>query len=107
MSALVSVMMPVYNASASIPRALASLFAQSYEEWECIVVDDGSTDGSADVVTRCRDSRVRCVRLPENRGRAVARQTALDVANGRYLAFLDADDRWRPRQQGQSNESGQ
>ena len=89
---LVSVMMPCYNAAESLPWALGSMLAQTYTRWELIVVDDGSTDGSAAAIEALGDPRIRLIRFPENRGRPHARQAALDAAQGEYLAMLDADD---------------
>ena len=96
MTPLVSVTMPCYNARATLPMALASLLAQGYENWECIVVDDGSTDNPQEVVEAAADPRFRLVRFEENRGRGAARQAALDAARGKYLAMLDADDWYYP-----------
>ena len=92
MCPLVSIMMPCYNAAETLPWALASLLAQTYEEWECLLIDDGSTDGSLDVVSRVVDARIKVWRLERNMGRGVARQVALDSARGEFLCMLDADD---------------
>lgn len=89
---LVSVLMPVYNGAATLPMALASLLAQSYANWEAIIVDDGSTDGSGALVASVNDPRIVYVRLAQNQGRAAARQAALDYARGELIAKLDADD---------------
>lgn len=85
-------MMPCYNANATLPRALASLLAQTYGDWECIVVDDGSVESPARITEVANDPRIKHVAFAENRGRAAARQAALDHARGEYLAMLDADD---------------
>ena len=92
MMPLVSVLMPVFNAANTLPLALASLQAQTYENWECILVDDGSTDNSAAAIESVRDQRIRFHRLARNRGRGYARQRALELARGRYVTFLDGDD---------------
>lgn len=89
---LVSVLMPAYNASSTIEFALASLFAQSYSNWECVIVDDGSTDGTANVLSRVIDSRLRVIRFEENVGRGAARIASLKSAKGVYITMLDADD---------------
>src|SRR6185312_28777 len=86
---LVSVLIPVYNAEAFVAEALASVFAQDYEPFEVIVVDDGSTDGSAAVVQA--DPRVRYFRQ-ENRGPSEARNLAARHARGELFAYVDADD---------------
>ena len=89
---LVSITVPCHNSASSLAWALASVAAQTYEYWECIVVDDGSADRPGDIVDAFRDARFRLIRLEMNSGRAIARQTALDAAGGDYLAKLDADD---------------
>lgn len=93
---LVSIATPCYNASRTLARALASLIAQTYERWECLVVDDGSTDDPAAVVRRVDDPRIRFISLGRNRGRGAARQVALDQARGDLLGMLDADDWYYP-----------
>ena len=89
---MVSVMTPCFNASTSLPTALASLIAQSHLNWECIVVDDGSKDDPKAIVDQFNDARFRFYRFEENQGRGMARQYALEQARGDYLTFLDADD---------------
>lgn len=89
---LVSVMIPCCNAIRTLPLALASLFAQTYTNWECIIVDDGSTDQPIEVVEVINDHRIQFHRFADNRGRAAARQQALDMAQGKYLCMIDADD---------------
>lgn len=92
MASLVSIAVPHYNATDTLPLALASLIAQTYEAWECIIVDDGSTDKPQEIVDIIDDDRIRLHHFRQNYGRAVARQQALDMAQGRYLAMVDADD---------------
>jgi len=92
MNPLVSILMPCYNAAPTLPIALASLRAQTYQEWECVFVDDGSTDAPEDVIAAAGDARVRRFRLERNMGRGFARQVALDNARGDFVAMLDADD---------------
>jgi alpha-1,6-rhamnosyltransferase len=89
MDPLVSVIIPVYNAEAFLARALASVFAQDYEAFEVIVVDDGSTDGSGAVARA--DPRVRYLRQ-DNRGPSDARNAGARHAGGELLAYVDADD---------------
>jgi glycosyltransferase involved in cell wall biosynthesis len=93
----VSIMMPAYNAAQTLPLALASVAAQTYADWECLVVDDGSHDATAEVVTEANDERIKLIRLPENRGRPFARKSALEAAQGSYLCMLDADDWMYPQ----------
>ncbi len=85
-------MVPAYNAARTLPLAFASMAAQTLEEWEAIIVDDGSSDGTAETVASFVDPRVVLIRLPVNRGRPHARHAALEAARGEFLAMLDADD---------------
>jgi GT2 family glycosyltransferase len=94
MAALVSAVIPAYNYGRFLPGAIDSVLAQTYRDLECIVVDDGSTDDTARVLEPYRD-RVRVVRQP-NQGLSAARNTGIQSAQGTYVAFLDADDRWFP-----------
>ena len=97
MTPLVSVMMPSYNSAHTLPLALASLAAQTYENWECVLVDDGSTDDTREIAGAFKDPRLRYFRFERNMGRGAARQKALDEARGDYLCMLDADDWYYPR----------
>ncbi len=94
-SPLVSIMMPAYNAALYIETAIQSVIDQTYSNWELVVVDDGSTDNTAAIVTRIDDPRIRLIRQ-ENGGEASARNTALDHIRGEYLGFLDSDDLFLP-----------
>jgi glycosyltransferase involved in cell wall biosynthesis len=89
---LISVVMPVFNAADTLPLALASLQAQTCENWECIVVNDGSTDDPEKIVRAVCDARIQYHSLDRNRGRGYARQCGLEMSRGRYITFLDADD---------------
>ncbi len=93
---LVSVVMPMYNAERFVRRPVESVLGQRHGELELVVVDDGSSDGSVDLVADYarQDARVRLLRSPRNGGVAAARNQALDAATGRYVAFLDSDDWW-------------
>jgi glycosyltransferase involved in cell wall biosynthesis len=93
--ASISVIVPTFNSARFIREALDSILAQSLPPQQIIVVDDGSTDDTADVVARYRDRRIQYIRQPHS-GVASARNAGLDAARGEYIAFLDADDRWRP-----------
>lgn len=94
---LVSIMVPCYNCANTLPLAIASLVAQTYENWICIFVDDGSKDQTKEVIQTVYDNRIHYVRFDQNRGRPIARQKALDLAKGTYLCMLDADDWWYPQ----------
>jgi len=88
----VSVLMPVYNGEKYIGQAIDSILSQSFRDFELVVVDDGSTDMSAEIVGSYSDKRVRYVANPTNLGLAGARNRAIEVSNGDYLAWLDCDD---------------
>lgn len=98
MDGLVSVIMPVFNAEETVARAVASVQAQDYPDWELVLIEDGSSDGSADLCAdlAAADPRIRILRQPRNSGAAAARNSGLKIARGRYIAFLDADDEWLP-----------
>ncbi len=89
---LISITMPCFNAERTLPMALASLQAQTHENWEAIVVDDGSTDRTWELLQSFGDPRLRLHRFPENRGRGAARAQSLQMVRGEFLSFLDADD---------------
>jgi teichuronic acid biosynthesis glycosyltransferase TuaG len=96
----VSVVVPSYNAAATLGDTIASVLAQTFTDFEVIVVDDCSTDSTLEVVRAIaeRDSRVRTVRLPRNKGGpAGPRNEGVRQARGRWIAFLDADDIWHPK----------
>ena len=93
--ASITVIVPSYNSARFIGEALDSIFAQTLQPEQIIVVDDGSTDDTAAVVRRYTDSRIQYIRT-EHAGVASARNVGLDAARGEYISFLDADDRWRP-----------
>src|SRR6185312_7639068 len=94
-STLVSVVLPLYNKAPFITRALDSIAAQTYRNFEAIIVDDGSTDGSGDIAASYPDPRFRVIRQT-NAGPGAARNRGVDEAKGEVLAFLDADDEWLP-----------
>jgi len=90
-----SVIVPLYNKERSVKRTLDSIVAQTYRDFEVIVVDDGSTDNGLQVVRGVGDPRVRIV-CHANSGPGAARNLGAELACGEYLAFLDADDEWAP-----------
>ena len=93
-SPLVSIIVPVYQVKDYIGECVESLLAQTYENLEILLVDDGSTDGSGELCDECacKDNRIRVIHQ-ENQGAAGARNTGLDHAEGKYVAFVDSDDR--------------
>ena len=90
--------MPAYNCEDFIGITLDSVINQTYQNWEVIVVDDCSTDNTAKLVQEYvkKDNRIKYHKLDKNSGAAVARNKAVDLANGKYMAFLDSDDVWFP-----------
>jgi glycosyltransferase involved in cell wall biosynthesis len=90
----ITVVIPVYNHAAVLARALASVAAQTFQDYEIIVVDDGSVDDVAGTLRDFHHLRLRLLRHPENRGAAAARNTGVAEARAPYVAFLDADDEW-------------
>ena len=93
----ISVVIPTYNRSALIERAVNSVAMQTYENLEIIVVDDGSADDTETVVNSIKDSRIRYIKLPVNGGAANARNVGVEHATGSLVAFQDSDDYWKPR----------
>lgn len=95
---MVSIITPVYSCEKYLPMTIDSVLAQSYENWEMILVDDCTPDKSAQIIAEYqkKDPRIRYIKLERNSGAAVARNAALTEAKGRYIAYLDADDIWLP-----------
>jgi len=93
---LISIIMPAYNAEATISESIDSVLAQTYDNWELIVVDDASTDSSPRIIQdyATKDTRIRSLQNPKNSGVAATRNRAIANAGGKYLAFLDSDDLW-------------
>lgn len=88
----VCVVMPVYNGASTIEFALKSLLAQTYKNWICVIVNDGSNDNTKQILDSLLDPRFKVYHLPKNMGRGYARQFALEHAEGDFLTYLDADD---------------
>ncbi len=97
MNRLVSIVMPTYNCAGFIAESVRTVLDQTYPHWELIIVDDASTDNTAEVLAPfLKDSRIRYVVQEQNGGAAVARSKALSLVTGDYVAFLDSDDLWHP-----------
>lgn len=97
---MISIVVPVYNAAPYIENTVQMVLQQTYQDFELILVDDCSTDNSValleELMENGKDARLRLVKKERNQGAAAARNTGLDMASGRYIAFLDADDVWLP-----------
>jgi GT2 family glycosyltransferase len=96
MEPLVTVVIPAFNAESTIARALRSALVQDYPALEVIVVDDASSDATAEIVEHLVDQRIRLLSLPQNRGVSGATNAGIAAANSEFIAFLDADDEWLP-----------
>lgn len=94
----ISIIMPAWNAAQTIGESIASVLAQDDEDWELLIVDDGSDDATAAIASAAAssNSRIRLLSHQTSCGPAAARNTAIESARGRYIAFLDADDLWLP-----------
>ena len=95
---MVSIVMPMYNCADFVAQSIESVQAQTYPNWELLIVDDVSTDNSVEIVKTYaeKDARIRHMSNPTNCGAAEARNLALREAKGRWIAFLDSDDLWLP-----------
>ena len=92
-----SVIIPLYNKAPYVAKAIGSVLAQSFADYELVIVDDGSKDDSFEVALRCIDGHPNChIYRQVNRGVSVARNNAVALSQGQYLCFLDADDWWEP-----------
>ena len=90
----VSVIIPTYNRAHLLRRAIRSVLGQTYTDFELIVVDDASTDNTADVLKNIKDPRTRYIRHKTNKGGSAARNTGIKAAQGKFIAFQDSDDEW-------------
>lgn len=92
----ISVVLPTFDREPFLAEAIRSVRAQTFENWELLIVDDASNDGTATLVAGQSDPRVRYLRLAANRGVSTARNAGIEAARGRWIALLDSDDRWHP-----------
>jgi len=88
----VSVLMPVYNAQQFLAEAIDSIIQQCFEDWELIIIDDGSTDTSASIINQYKDNRIYCLKNEENLGLIKTLNRGVNYCNGEYIARMDADD---------------
>lgn len=88
---LVSIIIPAYNAEAFIEETIQSIYSQTYKDWELFIIDDGSTDRTAEIAGRIRDTKVKLIKQ-QNAGVAAARNKGLTYAKGEFVVFFDADD---------------
>jgi teichuronic acid biosynthesis glycosyltransferase TuaG len=95
---LISIITPCYNSALFIAQTIESVIAQTYKNWEMIIVDDCSTDTSFEIALNyaAKDKRIKVLRMEQNSGAALVRNKAIKVSQGEYLAFLDSDDIWLP-----------
>ena len=93
---LVSIITPLYNCSDFLEQTIKSVLSQTYQDWEMIMVDDCSRDNSLGIAQRyaVRDARIKVLQLAKNSGAAAARNAAIEISKGRFIAFLDSDDLW-------------
>lgn len=91
---MVSIIMPTYNRARVITRTIKSVIRQTYKNWELLIIDDGSTDDTEQVVAAINNSRIEYIKLPINKGACHARNQGLARAKGEYIAFLDSDNVW-------------
>ena len=98
MNELISIITPSYNSEKYLKECIESVLNQTYSNWEMLIVDDASIDGSRSIIESysSKESRIKTILLDENSGAAKARNIAIDRSEGRYIAFLDSDDIWVP-----------
>lgn len=96
--ALVSVIMPAYNCEKYVVEAINSVLAQTYKNWELLVLDDGSNDNTLQVIEEFskNDSRIKALRNGKNMGVSATRNRGIELTSGEWIAFLDSDDMWHP-----------
>ena len=95
---MISIITPNYNCVKFIAETIESVLAQTYQNWEMIIVDDCSTDGSYEIALKYaeKDKRIKIFRMDHNSGAAYCRNKGIELSKGEYIAFLDSDDLWMP-----------
>ena len=93
---IVSIIIPTYNRTDLISRAISSVLNQTFKNFEVIIIDDGSTDNTENVVKSFNDSRIKYIKNKKNVGAAVTRNIGIKAAKGKFIAFQDSDDEWLP-----------
>ncbi len=101
----VSVVIPTYNRAHIVGRAVKSVLGQTYQDWEIVVVDDGSKDDTRAAVEAFHEPRIRFIAHERNQGQCAAWNTGINAARGKYVAFLDSDDEWLPEKLAKSVEA--
>lgn len=91
---IISVVIPVYNREQLIGKTIKSILEQTYNNFEILIIDDNSTDGTKEAITKINDSRIRYFKQEYNQGPSAARNRGINVSKGNYIAFLDSDDLW-------------
>ena len=91
---LISIVMPTYQRAKEIPLAISSILKQSYKNWQLIIIDDGGTDNTEEIVKSFSEQRISYIKLPKNKGNAVARNVGLSNIKGEFVCQLDSDDEW-------------
>src|ERR1700677_5167969 len=92
----VTVVIPTHDRAETIMRAVGSVLSQTHSDFELLVIDDGSNDTTPALMAQVADPRLRLLQHTHNRGAAAARNTGIEAACGRFVAFLDSDDEWSP-----------
>ena len=90
----ISVVIPTYNRAHLIKKAINSVFEQTYQDFEIVIIDDGSKDNTEEIVKSINDGRIRYIKHEKNKGEAGARNTGIENSKGEYIAFLDTDVTW-------------
>ncbi|MFH1662242.1 MAG: glycosyltransferase family 2 protein [Candidatus Falkowbacteria bacterium] len=95
-SPLVSVIIPTYNRAGLLKKSVGSVLSQTFKDFEIIIINDGSTDNTENVIKSFNDSRIKYIKNKKNRGAGAARNIGIKIARGDYIAFQDSDDEWLP-----------